>query len=185
MKRFFARLGTRRTLTAAFLIAILVGAFTATNTWVVSAPSASAGSCGWHGDNWKLRAGSVALNIGKVEFGATICTDNRGRISSVSPTLGGGIEGAGTYAGFVFDNLGAKVTRQTDTFVEVQGTSKVKSCLPGLKSTLCSLTDTQRYTLRFSAVHGPFLKKDQPGIFTSSKTCQVNGSCYAGVRFVR
>jgi hypothetical protein len=103
----------------------------------------------------------------------------------VSPFLNGGIEGAGTPAGFDFSNQGAWVSRQTATYVEVKAQSKVKECLPGLHTVVCSLTDTETYTLRYTPVYGPYVPGTEPGIFVSSRTCSMSGGCYPGVTFVR
>lgn len=183
VRTFFYKVGERRFFTAAFLILLLAGVLTATDTVTNTSQKAHAGNCFVDSQGWTLRGGSVPLTIGTASFGATICVDN-GQISGVSPFLNGGTEGAGTPAGFDFDNQGAWVVRQSGTYVEVQGQSKVKECLPGLRNVVCSMTDTERYTLRYSTVYGPYVPGTEPGIFVSSQSCSVFGGCYPGVTFI-
>src|SRR5690349_11023928 len=151
MRAVLSYLGARRVLTLGFLVLLVAGIITAKDTSTTSGQKAQAGSCFTQSQSWNLRGGSVPLTIGTARFGATICLDG-GQISSVSPFLNGGIEGAGTPAGFDFSNQGAWVVKQTPTYVEVRGQSKVKGCLPGLRTVLCSLTDTETYTLRYTTV---------------------------------
>lgn len=184
MRNIWHYLGTRRVLTLAFLVLLVSGIFTAKDTSTTSGQKAQAGSCFTNSQSWNLRGGDVPLTIGTARFGATICLEN-GQISSVSPFLNGGIEGAGTPAGFDFSNQGAWIVKQTPTYVEVRGQSKVKACLPGLRNVVCSLTDTENYTLRYTTVYGPYVPGTEPGIFTSSRTCTVGGGCYPGVTFVK
>lgn len=184
MRGYIDNLGLRRVLTLAFLVVLVVGLFTAKDTFTSSGQKAQAGSCFTQSANWNLHSGKVGITIGTARFGATICLEN-GQISSVSPFLNGGIEGAGTPAGFDFSNQGAWVVRQTANYVDVRGQSKVKECLPGLHTVVCSLTDTETYTLRYYTVYGPYAPGTQPGIFTSSRTCSLSGGCYPAISFVR
>lgn len=180
---FMDRLGTRRAIISLFLVVVFFGIFTAQNTFTSSTQKAQAGNCFTQSQQWKLRGGSVPLDIGRAHFGATICLGSDGTIDSVSPFLNGGIEGAGTPAGFDFSNQGAWIHRQTDTYVEVRGRSQVKECLPGLRNVVCSLTDTETYTLRYTPQYGPYVPGTEPGIFTSSRTCTAGGGCFPGITF--
>lgn len=184
IRGFFERLGKRRTITGIFLVILLTGTVTARDTWVASPPNAQAGSCANHGATWLLRGGRVHTTIGRARFGATICTENS-RVTGVSPYLNGGIEGSGTPAGYVFTSLGAWTVRSTGTYVEVHGQSQVKDCIPGVRGVVCSLTDTEDYTLRYYSTYGPYRKGTEPGTFARSRTCHLDGGCAPEVSFVR
>lgn len=184
LRGFFEWLGWRRSITGFFLVVLLTGIVTASDTWIVSPPSAQAGNCANHSATWKLRSGTVGPTIGRVHFGATICTEN-GRVTGVSPYLNGGIEGAGTPAGFIFTSLGVWTVRSTGTYVEVHGQSQVKDCIPGARGVVCSLTDTEDYTLRYYSTDGPYSIGTEPGVFPQSRTCHLGGGCAPEVTFIR
>lgn len=178
------RLGYRRLAILALLLVLAVGAITARDTWTTTGQPAQAGVCFTRDATWAMQSGAVPVRYGKVHFGATVCLADDGvTIASVSPFLSGGVEGAGTTAGFSWDNRGAWVQSQARTFAEVRGSAKAKLCLARVLP-FCSLTDTQTFTLRVQTAAGPYRQGTEPGIWASSRTCDATG-CYPGTRFTR
>lgn len=183
---FMHQLGTRRALISLFLVTLFFGVFTAKDTFTSSTQKAQAGNCFAMDEHWKMRAGSVPLDVGRAHFGATICLGDDGTIDSVSPFLNGGIEGVGTPAGFQWDNQGAWIVKQTDTYVEVRGQAKLKECLPGLADVVCSLTTTQSFKLRYTPQYGPYVPGTEPGVWASSRFCSLTGcSSWSSTGFIR
>jgi hypothetical protein len=167
----------------ALLVTLLLSAVLARDTWSSKGQSAQAGSCAAQLVNWKMYSGAVGPSVARAQFGATVCTE-AGRITSVSPVLSGGVEGAGTPLGFVWENRGAVVITQTASYVEVQGRATLKECLAKVIA-LCSLTDTQTFTLKFHSQAGPYQPGTEPGSWAASKSCTVGGGCYSATRFVQ
>lgn len=175
LSNFLHELGTRRAIISTFIVLLIFGAVTAKDTFSSSTPQAQAGNCFAQEKSWNIKGGDVGPTVATARFGATICLGDDGTIDSVSPYLHGGVEGLGTPAGFVWDNQGAWIVKQTDTHVEVRGQAKLKECLPGLADVVCSLTTTQKFVLRYTPQYGPYLPGTEPGIWASSRFCSMTG----------
>jgi hypothetical protein len=169
----------RKLITGAFLVFLLVASLTAQNTWTSSISSiAYADNCITQDAEWHLQAGDVRVSYGRSHFGANICMRD-GRITSASAFLYGGVEGAGASAGFVWDAQGSWVPNRTNTYVEFRARAKMKLCVAGRYTPVCSLTETQEYYGRFTSTAGPYPRGRENRIWATGSWCSATG-CHSG-----
>ena len=82
----------RKPLTALFLVLLLFATLFARDVWTSKSQApANADTCVTEDRRWRMQAGEVPLDYGKVHFGATICYDRNATITGVEPFLEGGI----------------------------------------------------------------------------------------------
>jgi len=164
----------RKIFTGAFLGFLVLASLTAKDTWTGTGSVAQAGQCFTEDAEWHLQSGDVGVQYGRSHFGATICIQN-GKIDSAAAFLNGGVEGAGSTAGYVWESQGAWIESQSDTWVEFRARAKMKLCVAGKYTPICSLTETQTYIGKYSSIAGPHTRDRMPGIHATVEWCSATG----------
>jgi hypothetical protein len=130
---------------------------------------AQAGNCVTKHAEWKFKQGEVVW-VGSERLSVTVCKNSKGQITSASPQLSGGTNGSGDITGFKWENHGAWVSRQSSTFVVVEGRAKLRQCIAKI-TPICGPTDTHRLVLKYSSTTGPYPTHSRPGAWAFSKAC--------------
>jgi hypothetical protein len=111
--------------------------------------------CKTHTHRYFLSAGSaIPIRVGFVDTALTICRGSNGMITRASADQTTGATGPGTAAGFVIEPSLAIVSDQTATSARARYEGRLRACLAGERTPICSESHDYTIYAKFSPV-GP------------------------------
>lgn len=111
--------------------------------------------CKTHTHRYFLSAGSaITIRVGFVDTALTICRGSDGFITRANADQTTGTTGPGTAAGFVVEASLAVVSDQNGTVAKARYEGRLRACLAGERTPICSESHDYTIFARFSPV-GP------------------------------